>query len=274
MVVEGFERNALPSTVDHLLRFCGALSALPSISLEGLIVGSQGFVLVADLLGFGAMVSNLTRQGPGKLDDRITAWTKLVATAAEHAGVSQFRLMSDTVFAAVGNSRENFHRLVGFAQELLSVGIEQSFPIRGAIAGGSYVWGDLTYGEAVIRAHALEQRQNWVGVACDLDASPHFEKAWNPERVVAYLVPMKSGTMQIIPAVAWQVPKTHDLLSLMVQGGLLRHGEQLTWPVGEKLNNTALFGLYLEQLRIRKLSGEHFLGECTTHLIEAALQGQ
>ena len=237
-------------------------------------MGSQGFVLVADLLGFGAMVSNLTRQGSGKLDDRIAAWTKLVATAAEHAGISQFRLMSDTVFAAVGDSREDFHRLVNFAQELLSTGMQASFPIRGGIAGGSYVWGELTYGEAVIRAHALEQRQNWIGVACNLDASPHLEYAWNPERIVAYLVPMKSGTMQIIPAVAWQVPKTHDLGILMAQGGLVREGEALAWPVGEKLNNTVLFGLYLEQLRLRRLSGEHFLGECTTHLIETALQGQ
>lgn len=235
-------------------------------------MGSHGFVLVADLLGFGSMVSNLTARGAGVLDERIAEWTRLVETAAHQTGVSQFRLMSDTVFAAVGSSGEDFHRIVDFAQQLLTTGIQASFPIRGAIAGGSYVWGDLTYGDAIIRAHALEQRQNWIGVACDLDASPHLEGAWNPDRIVAYLVPMKSGHMQIMPAVAWKVPGTYDLGGLVAAGGLLREGEHLTWPVGEKLNNTAVFGIYLEQLRRRRLSGREFLGESTTHLIEDALQ--
>lgn len=122
-----------------------------------------GYLLVADVLGFSAMISNTPA---ARIEPRIEQWVSLVEHAKTRSAVSRCHLFSDTVFAATPSSEDGLRSLVSFARELLTTGAEQSFFVRGGIVHGAYSWGALTYGQAVIEAHKLEADQNWIGVAC------------------------------------------------------------------------------------------------------------
>lgn len=117
----------------------------------------EGYFFIADLLGFRRIVQNSTEE---TLPQRVMAWVDLIETTAGKCGIKQIQLISDTVFAATESSADGLQRLVSLAHGLLSDGLKQSLPVRGAITHGSYEWGRLTYGKAVIRAHGLEMAQD------------------------------------------------------------------------------------------------------------------
>ena len=110
------------------------------------------YFLVLDLLGFSSLVSNLH---PNELHQRIENWVDLVERVMNDNGVTDIQLISDTVFVKEQDSSEGLERLLGFARALLEHGIQQSFPIRGAITHGDVHWGRLTFGKPVIEAHRL-----------------------------------------------------------------------------------------------------------------------
>jgi len=136
-------------------------------------MASEGYFFIADLLGFANMISNLKE---ADCDERVEGWISLVKEATTKAGVTQFQLISDTLFAAAPATSAGLGSLVKLARHLLNEGVPQSYPIRGAITFGTYQWGDLIYGKAVINAHKLEAAQNWVGVSCTptLPHTPDF----------------------------------------------------------------------------------------------------
>ena len=232
-------------------------------------MADTAYFLVADLLGFGRIVNNSSEQ---ELDQRILAWTKLVDTTATAHGLGRLQLISDTLFVAANDTEHELLSLIAFSRELLSKGIAASFPVRGAIVRGSYVWGKLTYGRAVVAAHSLEQAQNWVGITCDF-AIPEASLLWALDRLICYPAPMKRARMQLYPAVSWEIPETEKLMRLMTSGGLSKANEVLTWELGEKANNTILFRLYQDFLRHRGAPCSKFYGTLPVHPIEARLAG-
>lgn len=228
---------------------------------------TTGYFLVADLLGFGKIVKNSTEK---TLIERIDSWTKLVATTARLHGIENLQLISDTIFAGTPSSLEGLSNLLDFARDLLSKGIELSFPIRGAIVHGLYDFGKLTYGAAVIAAHELEQAQNWIGITCAPDL-PHIDTLWSLDRIVCYLAPQKRAQMKLHPVVSWPVPPSERLLILLMSGGLTVKGEVLTWELGEKANNTILFRLYQNFLRREAKDCSKYYGNLTVQSIETTL---
>lgn len=172
------------------------------------------------------------------------------------ASVNMGDAKQDTLFAGAPSTVEGLSGLLSFSRDLLSRGFEKSFPIRGAIVHGEYVFGKLTYGRAVIAAHELEQAQNWIGITCAPDL-PNIETLWSLDLVVCYPAPLKRGPMKLHPVVSWPVPPTERLMRLLTGGGLTRGQGVITWELGEKANNTILFRLYQEILHKRKMFVVH-----------------
>lgn len=219
-------------------------------------MNETGYFLAADLLGFGQIVKNST---PEELDARMEAWSGLVESTAKDYGISQFQLISDTLFVGTPSTQEGLTSLLCFSRDLLSRGIRQSFPLRGSIVHGAYRFGNLTYGRAVIAAHELEQAQNWIGIACE-PRLRGIECAWSVDLAICYPVPKKRGPYLLQPAVSWSIPTEEELPDLLCRGNLMKTGEVYTWEVAEKASNTIQFRLHQEYLREHNLDGSRFDG--------------
>lgn len=216
----------------------------------------EGYFFICDLLGFSNIVDNSSGEG---LSKRIQAWVSLVREAASNSQVARTQLISDTLFAAADSGIGELRKLVDFARYLLSHGISQSLPIRGAITFGSYEWGQLIYGKAVIRAHRLEMAGNWIGVTCDNNL-PDMDKLLALDSLILYPAPMKAAPIKIYPVVAWDVPKFSVLTKVLTQEGLTKKGDLLGWDWADKVNNTVLLGMYRDWLAAQGKSGNEFHG--------------
>ncbi len=188
-----------------------------------------GYFLVADVLGFSGMIANT---GAGRVDGRIRQWVSLVESEKTASGVARCHLFSDTVFASAPPTSERLKALTVFARGLLTTGLENSFMVRGGIATGSFTWGELTYGRAIIEAHKLESRQNWIGVCCQAGL-PHIRDLWGLNSIVCYVPPMKSGPMRAHPAIAWSIPDAKRFEELVLKSDAIKEGELLSWEIGE-----------------------------------------
>lgn len=223
-----------------------------------------GYFFIADLLGFGSIVRNSTDQ---ELAVRIGTWTTMVDDLAKKLDIDNVQLISDTVFASAESSSQGLKKLIEFSRSLLNLGVPQSLAIRGAITHGDFEWGRLTYGKAIIAAHELEAKQNWIGVACS-EGLPHIESHWGFQSLIVYPVPQKSGSIMLRPAVDWNVPASNDLLKMLCSGGLTREGEQLSWALGEKLNNTVQFSVYKHLIEKNRGNPKQFHGLSPMEIIE------
>lgn len=228
---------------------------------------TTGYLLVADLLGFSQIVNNSVGHA---LDERINAWVDLVTKTAKTHGIENIQLVSDTLFVGAPSSHDGLAGLISFSRDLLSSGLDQSFPIRGAIVHGLYSFGKLTYGKAVIAAHELEQAQNWIGVACAPNL-PLINKFWSLDKVVCYPVPLKKGPIMLHPVISWPIPRSQQLMQLLMGGGLVQEQEAITWQLGEKMNNTILFKLYLDSLERSMNDCSRFYSVFPAHAIESEL---
>ncbi|WP_114240368.1 hypothetical protein [Dyella sp. C9] len=224
-----------------------------------------GYFLVADLLGFGQIVTN---SSPEQLEDRIGDWIDLVATSARETGLERYQLISDTVFAAAESSEQGLRVLISFARQLLNNGAPKSLLVRGAVAHGEFTWGSkLIYGPAVIAAHELEMSLNWIGVACDPEL-PHIDSQWDYGHAIAYVPPKKGGWYRVQPVVDWQIPPTHKLIEYLAGGGLTKPDDRIPGEVMSKLNNTVQFGTYRHLARAEKFKPSAFYGHNPMQAIE------
>ncbi|MCX7071289.1 MAG: hypothetical protein NTW01_09895 [Gammaproteobacteria bacterium] len=226
-----------------------------------------GYFLVADVLGFSAMLANSSHT---EFDARMSQWVELVEAATKKSGVDKFSLFSDTVFAAVPSTVEGANALINLSRLLLSEGLTNSFMVRGGIAHGTFTWGRVSYGRAIIDAHKLESRQNWVGIACQ-GKLPHAVELWGANRLVCYLPPMKSGLMQGQPVVSWDIPDATELIALAMKSNAVKDGEAIAWDVGEQLNNTLLFRSYLYVLQKENLDPSLFHGPLPSQALHEVL---
>jgi hypothetical protein len=234
------------------------------------VITLEGYFLAADLLGFKNIIQNTSET---ELTSRIDAWLSLVGSAATKGQVAKTQLISDTVFAAADSNSESFRGLLEFSKYLLLEGIKQSLPVRGAISYGTFEWGRLTHGKAVIRAHELEMAQNWIGITCD-NQIPHLNDNWGLDSIICYPTPMKSGEIRLHPVISWNVPDFQTLIRSLCKGGLIKDGEILSWFWGEKVSNTAQFGLYRTLLKNQGKDVRNFYGFLPIEAIHLALLGQ
>ena len=222
------------------------------------------YFLVLDLLGFLSLVSNLH---PNELHQRIENWVDLVERVMNDNGVTDIQLISDTVFVKEQDSSEGLERLLGFARALLEHGIQQSFPIRGAITHGDVYWGRLTFGKPVIEAHRLEMSLDWIGISCAAHL-PRLESFWSWDRVVVYPVPHKTGSILLAPAVVWNIPDLQDLVAKTISNGLYEPGEAIPWEWQSKIYNTLLFSKYLHRGATSGADAQRFGYSTPTHFLD------
>jgi hypothetical protein len=227
----------------------------------------EGYFMVADLLGFTRLVENLDHD---ELVARMEGWTSLVQREVTSCGIPHHQLISDTLFAASNDTLQALQTLITLGRSLLEKGIAQGLPVRGAISFGSFEWGSLTYGQAVIEAHRLEQTQDWIGFACSADL-PHVDDVWGLDSAICYPVPKRQGHIQLAPAVAWDVPRFQHLASVLSGGGLAKRDEILSWEWGAKLSKTVEFGVYRRLLKKEGLDAKVFRGWLPMQAIELFL---
>ncbi len=199
------------------------------------------YLMVADILGFSRMITNLP---DSEKSQRVSEWVDLVKATQRLVGIKATQLMSDTLFVREEDSEDGLERLLRFAQLLLQKGMQKSFPIRGAIVHGNVAWGELTYGQPVIQAHKLERSLDWIGIACS-SSIPRIDKFWSWDLVVLYPQPQDSGSIQLIPAIAWDVPRSQELTAKAIDVRLYRLGDRVPEHVISKLEHTVQFGIYL-----------------------------
>ena len=227
-----------------------------------------GYFAVFDLLGFGAIIRNSSATDRSA---RVEAWLGLVEDAASAGKPGNYQLISDTVFMAAEDSEEGLRSLMLAAQSLLNNGVKASLPVRGSIVHGEFDWGTrLTYGQAVIDAHRLEQEQDWVGVTCAPDL-PLADRLWGYDKLLVYPAPLKSGPIRLHPVVTWNVPQTQALAEKLSSGGLMNAGDSFRWELGSKLRNTSEFGAYLQLAKDRALPADRFRPFFPFRVIEEAV---
>lgn len=216
----------------------------------------QGHIMIVDVLGFSNIIQNLS---DADLSSRINEWVTLTARAAESTSIDRFSMLSDTVFAATDASEKGLVALITMARILLNEGIQLSLPVRGAIAYGSFTWGELTYGKAVIEAHQLESEQNWIGISCAASVGL-ISTCWGYDSLICYPIPLKNGQVSLGAVVSWDVPEYERLVSLAARKGLKKPHEAIHWPWANRIDNTTAFSIYKNILIKGKQDPSHFHG--------------
>ena len=227
------------------------------------------YFLIADLLGFSNLVTNLDTVA---LDKRVQQWVSLIEEAKNNSGVTKVQLISDTLFASEEDSTEGLSRLIGMGQHLLNAGVPKSLPVRGAITHGDVVWGDLTYGKAVVEAHELEASLDWIGIACQPEL-PGVADLWSWDSLVVYPVPKKEGAIQLCPTIVWTVPNAQELSSFLTRDGLVQRNQVMEWPWAVKVQHTIHFGMYLSKARTSSWPPSQYKGSLPIEILQMWFEG-
>lgn len=226
-----------------------------------------GYFFCGDLLGFSKIVTNLSSI---ELDNKMQEWVSLVKDIAIKNGIVKIQLISDTIFAAVHDDKNELIKLVNFARDILNECTPKSLLVRGAIVRGDFTFSDsFVYGNAVICAHRLEQQQDWIGVmldCADISDSEHVEMD-----LIHYAVPMASAVIKTYPALRWNIPQYDLLAKYSTGGGLTNIGEALDWRWGGKIQNTVIFNLYIKFIRQNGHSPHLFRGNHNIHWIDSMM---
>ena len=195
----------------------------------------------------------------------------MVETTTHKSGIKEFQLISDTLFVREEDSIDGLTRLLRFAQLLLECGVEESFPLRGAVVHGDAAWGKLTYGRAVIQAHQIELSLDWLGIACAPNL-PRVDSMWAWDVVAVYPVPRKEGQTRLVPAVSWKVPPTEELVRKVSGNGLMANGDIYGWKEISKVERTIQFGLYLKIGEANRFDPKHYRYWFPMHSFEEFLK--
>jgi hypothetical protein len=228
-----------------------------------------GYFLCADILGFASIVRNLDSQ---ELKKRISAWTKMAGDLiGEFEMEKNYSLISDTLFVYTEGTNKELIKLLSFCNKLLETSIKCYLPIRGGVSLGDYfVLNNTPYGKAVVRAHNLEQKQNWIGIA--LDESVKSESEEFSKLTICYPVPFKNGAITLCNVVKWSVPSFDELVRSSTSGGLYRGGESLSWEWMRKIVNTLEFGIYSHMLKTMQKNSNEFHGFHSLQAIDMNLR--
>ena len=228
------------------------------------------YFMVADILGFSRMIANLSTDVQSQTE-RINDWIALVKDIKSEVGIKETQVISDTLFVREEDSKGGLERMLKFARLLLDEGIKRSFPIRGAIVHGDVVWGELTYGQAVIDAHEIERSLDWIGIACS-PGLPGVDSFWSWDLVAVYPAPKKSGLTKLMPVVVWDVPMASELVRRVSSNGLMQEGQKYRWAEISKIERTIQFGMHLRMGKSSGMDPKVFIGWFPMHSIETQLK--
>lgn len=234
------------------------------------------YCFVGDLAGFQNIVLYLPLD---QQEVRINQWIDLVKSAAQRCEISQFKLISDTIVATTDETPSGLEKLVKFSKILLEEGLDLKLPLRGAISQGEVKWTEqIVFGKAVIDAYRLASNQNWLGVTFNYN----FQlppSMWDIDKVVVYPSPLKKGKVGLLPVVSWEMPPVSALIKMTLGEGLTNPDEFVEWDYFEKMNNTAIFSLYLKSIKKieretkKRVNISHYQGISPLEVIEHIIEG-
>lgn len=213
--------------------------------------------MVVDILGFSDIITNISEND--LLIERINEWIEIVEVLSKKHGVSQYQLISDTLFVGIDKEEPSFQNLLRFSKDLLEQCTAKSLLLRGGIAFGNYIWGKLIYGDAVIKAHNLEINQQWVGITLEIDV-PKPQSCFDEKLIIVYRPPLKSGKTVAMASVVWGIPTSDNLLNLSGKKGLAKVGQPLMWHTSQKIINTILYRIYIDYHKKMNLPFDKFFG--------------
>ncbi|MFB9885079.1 hypothetical protein [Balneatrix alpica] len=221
----------------------------------------KGYFLVVDILGFGQMIKNLPEDD---LNLKIEKWISIVKSVCDSYDLKNYQLISDTLFIGVGDSDSELIQVVNASRELLNKSVKESIPLRGAISFGDYTWSDeLVYGKAVISAHELEMKQDWVGIAC-------IEGIKIPNgcaNLICYALPLKKSDNRMGASVIWDVPEYEDLIYYLSTGGLCLPDKALSADWFARVEKTILYSMYIKLAKKYSFPQKEFGGVSPLHSI-------
>jgi hypothetical protein len=225
------------------------------------------YCMVVDVLGFREIVM---KDSTGR---SVTEWVQLTRRATAQDGIEDHNLISDTLFVEASPDATGLRGLIKAAQILLEQGVKKQLLIRGAIVRGAVNWErQVQHGEAIIRAHELEEIQDWVGVVCD-GVDEDIKCMYREKLLIKYPVPLKKGQYVHLNAVRWKVPNGDELISASTrcEGSDVLNKE---WGAVRKIENTQLFGMYMRATAIEKSNTEEYGGGTRLSPVEKYLLQQ
>lgn len=224
-------------------------------SIEG-----EAHVALFDILGFKELVRTRSTADlrsifqEGKLLQKMASMSALLGSSQHY--VSRFRpapceftQFSDTILVVSPDRTERgLVSILTAACSLVAFGLMEGIPLRGAVTRGElFVSADRRFhaGEAIVRAHELEGRQEWVGGIVDERCIPSKPRFMTTEVAIKlmsieYEVPVKRGEpssrcLNWAPYYAMSRPRDiEESLTLHVGGG----GDA---EVRKRLNTTVFY---------------------------------
>lgn len=201
-------------------------------------MNTNTFVLFLDILGFSDLVKANSMENLKAITNSF--WDGFNRAIDESRTIDEggsvpwkislkdleFRLISDSIFIwAKHDSFNNFRNLLEATSSLLSYGLKNGFPLRGAINYGELITSSFpngpffnnenVYGKSLVDAVQIEKNQDWSGCLVTPEAWKRVCESWalpnndDPNsffyffpHLVWYQVPLKKGSKNAI-AVNW-----------------------------------------------------------------------
>lgn|GEM_PF-3108487 len=228
----------------------------------------EQFVLVADVLGFSAIMRNV----PGELrSKRLDDW--LGAINRSILPDQRRQVVSDTVFVTAATSEDGLRGLIQTARHLLEQGVVNNLPIRGAIARGDVDWqSDALWGPGVVEAYSLGQSTEWLGVVLAESTEPIPDALFDRRELVTFPTPFKEGPVRMYANVRWAAPPASALAGLTTGGFLTDPKESLGWSWMRKLQFTSDFRLYLDLIDAAGMPCSGYTAVIGSHLQEKFME--
>jgi len=202
----------------------GGLDEIPTIDLTSRTVATL------DVLGFKHMIDSV--QLPvlaRRYKAALAGATRFLAAGEDLEEPEELRravvcdrfVFSDTVILVSTDETQDAAEDVLFCSWRMSqFFVGAGLPLRGAVAFGE-MYSDRTaqvfLGKALTAAHALEQRQQWIGIAVDNslvrkygDLFPDDAQNYMTGIVPPYSVPMKDGTSEVLRTINWRAQLAVD----------------------------------------------------------------
>lgn len=213
-------------------------------------------VALLDILGFKEKVLQTPLDVLSKDYEKLIKLSEAINKPFEHNSPSAFPnhpnsetwceryIFSDTIILlSKGEDISSCLKLLVYTWRLAQCLLAQKIPFRGAIAYDELYVNlsqNIVLGKALIKAHELEQAQQWVGIAIDSsleEAYPEFfSMCKNPDHLFStlfmqYHVPFKDGSTKLLHTINWR-------FNLIVEKGTRSlFAEDTNGSVVEKIKN-------------------------------------
>lgn len=254
------------------------------------------FFVYLDILGFKNIVFNNTEQRLQEIivsffagfnnaidNSRTITFTnttdKTTGTWKISLNELNFRLLSDSILIWAENENFNtFRNLLGATSQLITYGLQNGFPLRGAMTYGeiivqkqndtknNFFSNESIYGKALVETYSLEGKMNWSGCIITSNAWKKIHEIWNSTLtndpnpnayfsrypyLVWYPIPFKDSPQAGI-AINWNVDVVYDSAKkidpYLVRNSFYTHGKEFQ-PDSSKIDETLKFLEYTNQLQ-------------------------